>query len=73
MRTIIEVPEEVIQSLDQVCEREGRSRAAVICEAITDYLCRKTTLSTVIAFGLWKDKPKDGLKYQNELRSDWKA
>lgn len=72
MRTTIEVPDEIIQSLDQVCESEGRSRAVIIREAITEYLCHKTAHRMKAAFGLWEYDPKDGLRCQKKLCSDWK-
>lgn len=71
MRTIIDVPEDVIESLDRVRAREKRSRAAVIREAIEVYLRSKAAPEVENAFGLWKAKPRDGLRYQRELRSDW--
>ena len=71
MRTIIEVPDEIIQSLDRVCGSEKRSRAALIREAIIEYLRHKSLPLAETAFGLWKSNPKDGVKYQNEIRADW--
>ena len=71
MRTIIEVPDELIQTLDQIGQRENCSRAALIREAIVEYLQQKTNSSVESAFGLWKDKGCDGVEYQNTLRSEW--
>ena len=71
MRTIIEVPEDVIESLDRVRAVEKRSRAAVIREAIDAYLESKAAPEAEAAFGLWQSRAKDGLKYQDALREDW--
>jgi predicted transcriptional regulator len=71
MRTVIDVPDDLIQSLDQVSDTENRSRAALIREAITEYLCKKTLPTAEAAFGLWKQNPVDGVRYQEELRSEW--
>lgn len=71
MRTIIDVPDDVIESLDRVRAREKRSRAAVIREAIDVYLRSKSAPEVENAFGLWKAKSRDGVQYQRELRSDW--
>lgn len=71
MRTIIEVPDNIIESLDRVSGSEKRSRAAIIREAISEYLHRKSLPPAEAAFGLWKSKLQDGVEYQNELRSDW--
>lgn len=71
MRTIIEVPNKVIKELDRVVERQKKSRAAVIREAISLYLDQQEPSSPEAAFGLWKDRKIDGLNYQAEARSDW--
>jgi metal-responsive CopG/Arc/MetJ family transcriptional regulator len=71
MRTVIDVPDEIIESLDQVSGAEKRSRASLIREAITEYLRVKSVSSSNAAFGLWKQRPVDGLNYQNELRDEW--
>ena len=71
MRTIIEVPDEMIESLDRVVGREGRSRAALIREAIGEYLRKKSLPPAEAAFGLWGGGAKDGLAYQDELRGEW--
>lgn len=71
MRTVIDVPDEMIQSLDRVSGTEKRSRAALIREAITEYLRMKSVPSAEAAFGLWKQKRTDGVRYQNDLRDEW--
>jgi len=72
MRTVIDVPDEIIQSLDRVSGAEKRSRAALIREAITEYLRMKSVLPAEAAFGLWKQKKTDGVRYQNDLRDEWR-
>ena len=71
MRTVIDVPDEIIQSLDRVSSAEHRSRAALIREAITQYLRMKAVPSAESAFGIWKQEPTDGVEYQNRLRDEW--
>ncbi|TVP77598.1 MAG: ribbon-helix-helix protein, CopG family [Puniceicoccaceae bacterium] len=71
MRTIIDVPDAVIESLDRVRARDNRSRAAVIREAIDGYLQRQSAASAEGAFGLWRERSKDGVRYQDEVRNDW--
>jgi metal-responsive CopG/Arc/MetJ family transcriptional regulator len=71
MRTVIDVPDEMIESLDRVSEVEKRSRAAVIREAIAEYLRMKSVPSAEAAFGIWKPQKTDGVRYQNDLRADW--
>lgn len=71
MRTIIEVPAEVIQNLDKVGNQQRKSRAAIIREAIQQYLEGRELRNSDAAFGVWKGKGKEGLKYQEQLRSEW--
>lgn len=71
MRTIIEVPEEVIRNLDRVGNQQRKSRAAIIREAIQLYLKTKELRDSDAAFGIWRRKGKEGLKYQEQLRSEW--
>ena len=71
MRTVIDVPDQLIDSLDRVSGTEQRSRAALIREAIAEFLRKRSGPSAEAAFGLWKDRKTDGLRYQNGLRTEW--
>jgi predicted transcriptional regulator len=71
MRTVIDVPDQLIQSLDRVSGTEQCSRAALIREAITEFLRVKSVPPAEAAFGLWKQRSTDGVRYQNELRDEW--
>lgn len=71
MRTIIEVPEEMVRNLDKIGNQQRKSRAAVIREAIQLYLGTKDLRNAEAAFGLWRRKPREGVAYQEQLRSEW--
>lgn len=71
MRTVIDVPEKLIESLDRVSDAEQRSRAALIREAIAEFLRKKSGPSAEAAFGLWKDRKIDGVRFQDDLRGEW--
>ena len=71
MRTVIDVPDQLIDSLDRVSGTEQRSRAALIREAIAEFLRKRSGSSAEAAFGLWKDRKTDGWRYQNGLRAEW--
>ena len=71
MRTIIEVPDDIIKNLDRVSKQEQKSRAAVVREAIQLYLDKKQVVSSEVAFGLWKKRVEDGLQYQKKIRAEW--
>ena len=71
MRIVIDVPAQMIASLDWISVSEQRSRAALIREAIADFLQRKSVPRAEAAFGLWRQHKKDGVRYQTELRGEW--
>jgi len=71
MRTVIDVPDKLIESLDQLGGAARTSRAALIREAIADFLRRKSVPRAEAAFGLWSQRKKDGVRYQTELRGEW--
>lgn len=71
MRTLVDLKEENIRALDQLAARRKRSRAALIRDAVSDYLERNAVGETGEAFGLWENRKVDGLDYQEKLRSEW--
>ena len=71
MRTIVEIPDKLVKSLDEMGEKKACSRAALIREAIAEYLSNKTHSSPEKAFGIWKGKNVDAVEYQRNLRSEW--
>lgn len=71
MRTIIELPAEQVESLDEWCRREGVSRAEAIRRAVAEHLRKHHTGGAKRAFGMWRDMAEDGLAYQERLRSEW--
>ncbi len=71
MRTIVEMPDEMIQSLDRICQRERESRAAIIRKAIREYLIGAADAVKEPAFGIWSDDVDDGLTKQANFRKDW--
>ncbi|NDG73682.1 MAG: ribbon-helix-helix protein, CopG family [Proteobacteria bacterium] len=71
MRTIIDIPNNLVESLDRIGAANNHSRAALIREAISDFLRTKSISKAEDAFGLWKHQKKDGLQYQNDLRKEW--
>lgn len=72
MRTIVDIPEEVIATLDEIREQEQRSRASIIRDALKVYLEKRVKkLEDAEAFGIWKKRKKDGIAYQEDLRAEW--
>ncbi len=51
MRTIIDIPDQLVESLDRVGKTHQKSRAALVREAITDFLREKSIPQAEAAFG----------------------
>ena len=72
-RILTEIPDDDVRKLDEIAKREGKSRAAVLREAVTDYLevCGKEGFEKY--FGLWErhGSTVDGLEYERQLRGEW--
>ena len=73
MRTLVDIPEQQIVDLSELCQTQGVSRAEIIRRAISTYLIQHKP-KEVDSFGLWKTENKiseDGLEYQKKLRNEW--
>jgi hypothetical protein len=70
MRTLVDIPDQQIEALAIICGAENKPRSEIIRLAIAAYIEQHTS-APVDVFGLWKNKPVDGLAYQQEVRSEW--
>ena len=71
MRALVDIDEIQIRALDQLARKHKRSRAALIRDAVAEYLRQRSPSPLDEAFGLWGDRKLDGLRYQEEIRSEW--
>ena len=72
MRTIIEIPQEQLDSLSKICQSEKLSRAEAIRQAIAAFVKAYPFSNEVDeAFGIWRNKRQSGLVYQDNLRQEW--
>ena len=75
MRTIIEIPNPTVERLDELCQQQKCSRAAIIRKAIEEFLAKQTERSESEIynqiFGIRRKNPVDGVEYQNKLRKEW--
>jgi metal-responsive CopG/Arc/MetJ family transcriptional regulator len=71
MRTLVDLGETQVQALDDLARKDKRSRAAVIREAVEEYLKKHRVSDQRDAFGLWGDRKMDGLAYQERVRGEW--
>jgi metal-responsive CopG/Arc/MetJ family transcriptional regulator len=73
MRTIVNLPPEQIEALDQYGKAHGVSRAEVVREAVAAYLPlprKKGRFQNHPAFGSWKKKT-DSVAHVRKLRTEW--
>jgi metal-responsive CopG/Arc/MetJ family transcriptional regulator len=71
MRTLVDIEAAQIHELDELSKVEKRSRAALIREAIKDYLTKRRKKHEASSFGLWGKRKVDGLVYQQKVRNEW--
>ena len=69
MRTIVDIPKNKIDELDEISKKNNISRAALIRKAISEFLSNRSNEGSDEAFGIWKNV--DGLEYQKNIRSEW--
>ena len=75
MRVPIDLKGEDVAALDAQARREGVSRAALMRQAIAEFLGRIGSPDQDAGFGAWKRGARpaiDGLAYQEKLRREWR-
>jgi len=70
MRTIIELPEDQVRALADLCRTERISRAEAVRRALAEMLARKRLLNRETTFGAWS-KTGDSRKIVDRLRQEW--
>jgi hypothetical protein len=72
-RFLVDVPADDVRKLDEIAKREGKSRAAVLREAVSNYLEVSGKEGFEKYFGLWErhGSTVDGLEYERQLRDEW--
>lgn len=73
MRTLVDIPDEDIQSLDALAQKGKRSRAAEIREAVKLYLVQNNSNDWIArGAGYWAHRTDigDAVDYQRAMRAD---
>jgi Ribbon-helix-helix protein, copG family len=72
-RFLVDVPADDVRKLDEIAKRDGKSRAAVLREAVSHYLEESGKEGFEKYFGLWErhGSTVDGLEYERQLRDEW--
>ena len=71
MRILIDIGADDIEALDTLALARDCSRAALIRQAVADFLARRQSGPIEDAFGLWTGTQVDGLAYQQAIRAEW--
>lgn len=72
MRTIVDLPEDQIEALDELCRREKISRAEAVRRAVAQFLPKGATdWRNHPAVGIWKNRRTDSREYVRRLRKEW--
>jgi hypothetical protein len=73
MRTLVDLPADDVSWLDSVARASGKSRAAVVRDAIAAFRHRDEKAGMEKYFGLWErhGSTVDGLDYERRLRDEW--
>ncbi|MEO5915495.1 MAG: ribbon-helix-helix domain-containing protein [Luteolibacter sp.] len=75
-RILVDLDEKDVAHLNEVAAAEDVSRSSILRDAVAEYIIRKDRVPTakpqpLEGFGALKGRLGDGLKYQENLRSDW--
>jgi hypothetical protein len=72
MRTLIDLPEDDMKWLDRKAAEEGKSRAALVREAVSTYRAEEAKSGIEKYFGIWKDRTDigDAVEWQRRLRAE---
>lgn len=70
MRTIIDLPDDQVIALAELCKTEKISRAEAIRRALGEMLAKKKIKGREEAFGSWENRG-DGRKIVENLRKEW--
>ena len=72
-RFLVDIPDDDLAKIDSIARSEGKSRAAVLREAVADFIAASSKDWLDAGFGLWAKYgfTDDGMEYQNRLREEW--
>ncbi|WP_207791510.1 ribbon-helix-helix domain-containing protein [Sandaracinobacteroides saxicola] len=74
MRALVDLRDEQVSILDAMAREGGTSRAALVREAIDEWLNARRKERLMAQFGGWADAGRpyeDGLAYQMAMRAEW--
>ena len=72
-RFLVDIPDDDLARIDSIARSEGKSRAAVLREAVAEYIAESSKDWLEAGYGLWAKYgfDEDGMAYQTRLREEW--
>ncbi|MFZ4683449.1 MAG: ribbon-helix-helix protein, CopG family [Terrimicrobiaceae bacterium] len=71
MRTIVELPDDQVAAVAQICSRQGISRAEAIRQALARMIAEQESGELESAFGAWKNSKLKSREFVDQLRDEW--
>lgn len=71
MRTIVDLPDEQLNALAELCKAQRISRAEAVRRALANMLAHQQIAGRESAFGAWAKKKLDSRKFVEQLRREW--
>ncbi|QYE34354.1 ribbon-helix-helix protein, CopG family [Polymorphobacter sp. PAMC 29334] len=73
MRTLVDIPDDDIAWLDRTAIADGKSRAALVREAVATLRANAAKSGLDAAFGLWsnREESEDSVVWQRRIRAEW--
>jgi len=73
VRTLVDIPDDDVTWLDARARAGGKSRAALVREAVAAYRTEKAKDGIDQYFGIWKHRTDigDAVEWQRRLRAEW--
>jgi hypothetical protein len=73
MRFLADIPDGDLKWLDDLARAQGKSRAAIVRDAVSAFRHREDKAGIEKYFGLWErhGSKVDGLAYERALRDEW--
>jgi hypothetical protein len=72
MRTIVDLPDEQLDSLARLCAELKISRAEAVRRAVGQLVKDAEKKRKDIGFGIWRHKGLDSRKHVEKLRGEWR-
>ena len=71
MRTLVDIPAKDLELVNGLAKKLDISRAELVRRAIASYLLPHRIDPAAAALGIWRDRPVDGLEYEERMRGEW--